>query len=155
MKVKSQRDFWSGVMFIGVGASFAWGALNYKFGSSAQPGPGYFPFGLGLLLTLLGALVLFKSLTVESHDGDPIGTFAWRPMLLILGAVALFGFTLPRLGLLLALPLLVLVSSFASSEFRLRDALLNALVLTALSWLVFVKGLGLTIPLLPITGAAA
>jgi hypothetical protein len=52
VKIKSQRDFWSGLMFIGVGLAFAWGATNYSFGSSARPGPGYFPFGLGILMAL-------------------------------------------------------------------------------------------------------
>ena len=53
MKIQSQKDFWSGVMFIVVGVSFAWGAIaNYNFGSSARPGPGYFPFGLGALLAV-------------------------------------------------------------------------------------------------------
>ena len=52
MKIKSQRDFWSGLMFILVGIAFAWGAAaNYNFGSSARPGPAYFPIGLGVLLS--------------------------------------------------------------------------------------------------------
>jgi hypothetical protein len=57
MKIKSQKDFWSGLMFIAVGVGFAWGATNYSFGSSARPGPAYFPFGLGVLLAIMGALV--------------------------------------------------------------------------------------------------
>ena len=40
MKIKSQRDFWSGLMFVAVGVGFAWGATNYSFGTSARPGPG-------------------------------------------------------------------------------------------------------------------
>ena len=63
MKIKSQKDFWSGLMFMAAGLGFAVGATNYSFGTSARPGPGYFPFGLGVLLALLGAVVLFKSLT--------------------------------------------------------------------------------------------
>ena len=86
MKIKSQSDFWAGLMFIVVGVAFAWGATNYSIGSSAQPGPGYFPLGLGVLLAILGAFVLFKSLTIESEGGDPIGTFAWRPLVIIVGA---------------------------------------------------------------------
>ena len=70
MKIKSQRDFWSGLMFLVTGALFAWGAIaNYNFGSSARPGPGYFPFGLGVLLALLGAFILFEALTIETEDG--------------------------------------------------------------------------------------
>ena len=96
MKIKSQKDFWSGVMFIAVGAAFAWGATEYSFGSSARPGPGYFPFGLGVLLALLGGLVTFKSLTIETADGDPIGPWAWKPLFIIIAAIAVFGLTLPE-----------------------------------------------------------
>ena len=55
MVIKSRRDFWSGLMFLVTGAAFAWGATIYSFGNSARPGPGYFPFGLGILLAILGA----------------------------------------------------------------------------------------------------
>ena len=52
MKIKSQKDFYSGVVYAAVGVAFAWGATTYSFGSSARPGPGYFPFGLGVLLAM-------------------------------------------------------------------------------------------------------
>ena len=149
MKIKNQRDFWAGLMFLVAGTAFAWGATAYAFGSSAHPGPGYFPFGLGLLLALLGAVELFKALTFESEGGGPIGTVAWRPLVVVVGAIALFGWALPRLGLLVALPLLVLVSALAGDEFRWRDVLLSAVLLTAVSWAIFVAALELAIPLLP------
>ena len=149
MKIKSQRDFWSGLMFVVVGIAFAWGATNYSFGSSARPGPGYFPFGLGILLAALGAIVLFKALTIETADGDPIGAFAWKPLLYIVGTVALFGWALPHLGMFIALPILVVVAALAGDEFHLGEALVNAAVLTAGSWVIFIWGLNLTIPLWP------
>lgn len=149
MKIKSQRDFWSGIMFILVGAAFAWGALNYSFGSSARPGPAYFPFGLGVLMAVLGAMVLFKALTLEVEGGDPIGHVAWRPLLVIVGSVASFGWVLPHLGMVIALPVLVIVSASASDEFHWKDALINAIVLTIGCWVIFIKGLSLTIPLWP------
>ena len=149
MKIKSQRDFWSGLMFVVVGIGFAWGATIYPFGESARPGPGYFPFGLGVLLALIGALVLFKALTLEAEGGDPIGRVAWRPLIIVLGSVALFGALLPVVGLLIALPVLVVTSALAGDEFHLGEALANAAVLTFGSWLVFNKGLNLTIPMLP------
>jgi hypothetical protein len=149
LKIQSQRDFWSGVMFIAVGVAFAWGALGYSFGASARPGPGYFPFGLGALLAVLGGVVLFKSLTVPNEDGDPIGAFAWKPLVLILSAVAIFGWALPHLGMFIALPVLVLISSMASDEFNLKASIINAVILTAMSWAMFVLGLKLTIPLWP------
>src|SRR4051812_4963999 len=136
-------------MFIVVGISFTWGATNYSFGVSARPGPGYFPFGLGLLLAILGALVLFKSLTIEVEGGDPIGAWAWKPLGIIVGAVAIFGWTLPHLGMVIALPLLVIGSALAGDEFHWKDAIINAIILTIGSWLIFIVGLKLTIPLWP------
>ena len=150
MKIKSERDFWAGMMFLVVGVAFAWGAAaNYNFGSSARPGPAYFPFGLGVLLALLGALELFKALTIESEGGDPIGAVAWKPLIVIVGAVATFGWTLPHLGMFIALPLLVVVSATAGDEFHWKDALINAVVLTVGSWFIFIYGLKLVIPLYP------
>ncbi len=149
MKIKSQRDFWSGLMFIVVGIGFAWGATNYSFGNSARPGPAYFPFGLGIILAVLGALVLFTALTVEVEGGDKIGAFAWRPLLTILGSIAVFGVLLPWLGMIIALPILVFTCAWAGDEFHWRDALINSVILTGGSWLIFIKGLALTIPLWP------
>jgi hypothetical protein len=149
MKIKSQRDFWSGVMFIAIGVGFAWGSTAYSFGTSARPGPAYFPFGLGVLQAILGALVLFKSLTIETEGGDPIGAVAWKPLLVILGAVAIFGLLLPRLGMVITLPILIFISAYAGDEFHIGEAAANAVALTAFSWLIFIKGLGLTIPMWP------
>jgi hypothetical protein len=149
VKIKSQKDFWSGLLFVAVGLAFAWGATNYSFGTSARPGPGYFPLGLGLILAGLGALTLFEALAIETEDGEPIGKFAWKPLGTILVAVLLFGFLLPRLGMALTIPLLVIVASLAGDEFHWRDAIINSVVLTLGSWAIFILGLKLVIPVWP------
>lgn len=168
MKIKSERDFWSGMMFIVVGVIFAIGATNYSMGPpcppedpcaaslwarmsqlSAHPGAGYFPLGLSILLALLGAFVLFKALTIESIGGDPIGGFAWRPLAIIVAAIVVFGLMLEPLGLALTVPVLILISSLAGDEFHWKGVLANAVVLTIGSWAIFVWGLKLTIPLWP------
>ena len=154
MKIKSQKDFWSGLMFIVIGIGFAWGALNYSFGSSARPGPGFFPFGLGVLMAIMGSMVLFKAMVVETVDGEPLGTWAWKPLITITATVGIFGYTLPHLGMAVALPILVIISSLAGDEFHWKDVLLNSVILTIGSWGIFIKGLNLVIPLWPtfITG---
>jgi hypothetical protein len=149
MKIKSQKDFWSGLMFVATGVGFAAGATNYSFGTSARPGPGYFPFGLGVLLAILGAAVLFKSLTIETEGGDPIGAIPWRPLGLITLAVVVFGLALPKLGMIISLPILILIASLAGDEFRMKEVLINIVVLTLGSWAIFIKGLSLVIPLWP------
>lgn len=149
MKIKSEKDFWSGLMFVVVGIAFAVGATSYSFGSSARPGPGYFPFGLGVLMAILGGMVLFKALTLEVEGGDKVGSWAWKPLIMITATVAIFGWTLPHLGMVVALPILVVVAALAGDEFHWKDALINAVVLTVGSWVIFIYGLKLTIPLWP------
>ena len=150
MKIKSQRDFWSGLMFVTVGIVFAVGATGYLMGSSARPGAGYFPMILSVAMALLGGVVLFKSLTIETEGGDPIGAFAWRPLLVIVASIAMFGFALPVLGMFMTIPLLIIMVSFAGDEFGWIGVILNCLVLTLGSWVIFIWGLNLTIPLKPI-----
>lgn len=149
MRIKSERDFWSGVMFIAMGIGFAVGAGNYSLGTSARPGPGYFPLILSVIMAILGAIVLFKSLTIETEGGDPVGAFAWRPLLIVVASIVMFGLLLPRVGLFITVPLLILAVSFATTEFSWFGTLVNAVALTIFAWLVFVVGLKLTIPLYP------
>ena len=62
MKIKSQKDFFAGLMFLVVGGAFAWGATNYTIGEGARMGPGYFPLVLGVILALIGVVVTFQAL---------------------------------------------------------------------------------------------
>ena len=149
MKIKSQRDFFSGLMFLVVGVVFAVGATNYSMGSSARPGAGYFPLILSVIMSILGAVVLFKSLTIETEGGDPVGAFAWRPLIVICVAIAVFGLALPRLGMFATIPLLIIMVSFAGDEFSWKGVIASSIVLTAGSWVIFIWGLNLTIPLKP------
>ncbi len=72
MKIKSQKDFWSGLMFIGSGLFFAfWAMAFYQMGTAVRMGPAYFPTMLGFLLAVLGAAVLLQSLTMEP-EGDQV-----------------------------------------------------------------------------------
>jgi hypothetical protein len=149
VKIKSQKDFWSGLMFLATGLGFAWGATFYSFGTSARPGPGYFPLGLGLILAALGGITLFEAMTIETEDGEPVGGFAWKPLVAILLSVLFFGLVLPRIGMALTIPILVAIASLAGDTYRWRDVLISALVLTVGSWLIFILGLKLVIPVWP------
>lgn len=148
-RVKNGRDFRSGLMFFAAGLAFALGATSYSFGSSARPGPGYFPFGLGLLLALVGALIAFKACFVPPDAPSGLGPIAWRPLGVVVLGITGFGITLPWLGIALALPLLVAIISAAGDQFHWKEVLANAAVLTLGSWAVFVYGLGLILPVWP------
>jgi hypothetical protein len=146
MKIKSEKDFYSGLMFMAIGIAFAWGATTYTIGEGARMGPGYFPLVLGLLLTALGAFVLFKALVVETEDGDRIGPWAWRPLACIIGANLLFGVLLgglpsigvPAMGMILAIYGLTIVSAMGGDEFRFKEVLVLGTVLSIGSYLAFI-----------------
>ena len=154
MSIKSQKDFVSGAMFTVTGAAFAWNAATaYTVGTAGQMGPGYFPMVLGLVLVLLGSFIMFFSLVVETPDGGSIGDFAWRPLFCILGANVLFGVLLgglPSMGLMAAIYALCGLALLADvNRFTLRRWLVLSSILATGSYVVFIKLLGLTMPVWP------
>lgn len=162
MQIKSQKDFFSGLMFMVLGVAFAWGAASYPVGNGARMGPGYFPLVLGVLLALIGAAITFTSLVVETVDGDRLGGFAWRALVCIVLANLVFGVALgglPRiglapLGLVPGIYLLTLIASLASAGFRWKEVLVLGTVLSVLSYLLFILVFQLQLPVLP-AGLAA
>lgn len=147
-RIRNQKDFAAGLIYLVAGAGFSLGALNYKIGEAARMGPGWFPFWVGVLLALLGLLVVFKAVR-PAASADPLQRPDLRAMGWILGSVVLFGLLLQPLGLVLALVALVLVSSRGSHEFRWMGALINTVVLILFSAGVFIQGINLQIPLWP------
>ena len=162
MRIKSQADFFSGIMFAAVGGAFAVGATTYNIGDGARMGPGYFPLMLGILLAILGTAVMFQSLVVETVDGDPIGKWAWKPLFFVIAANLAFGVLLgglpsiglPAMGMILAIYALTLIASLAGNEFDLRKVLVLATVLAVGSYVAFIWALKLQIQVWPtfITG---
>ena len=162
MNIKSQKDFFSGLMFTAVGVAFAWGATKYSLGTGARMGPGYFPMMLGVLMAILGGVITFKSLVVETEDGDKVGSWAWKPLLFIIAANLLFGLMLgglpsikfPAFGLIVAIYVLTFVASLAGDEFNFKEVAVLATILAIMSYLAFIVLLKLQFPVWPafITG---
>jgi len=148
MRLKHQKDFWSGLMFLAIGLAFVGFAQEYDMGTAQRMGPGYFPTVLGGLLAILGLAIAIKGLVREAPDGY-IERFHFGPLTIVLGAVALFGLLLRPAGLVVALLVLIGVSAYASHEFRLREIVPLAAFLVVLVLAVFIWGLGLVIPLWP------
>jgi hypothetical protein len=146
MRIKNQADFYSGLLFTTVGVCFAIGATAYTVGDGAHMGPGYFPLALGVLLAVLGAVMMFQALVVETLDGSPVGQWAWKPLFFILAASLAFGVLLgglpgigvPAMGMILAIYALTIIASLAGDLFNLRDALIFATVLAIGSYVAFV-----------------
>jgi Tripartite tricarboxylate transporter TctB family len=149
LKIRNQRDFGAGIMYLIIGLFFTIVATNYPMGTAAKMGPGYFPFFLGILMTILGLIVAIKALSATAAI-EAIPKFNWKVIAQITGSVVLYGLLLPRLGFLIAVVVLVLVSASASKEFTWKGSLINAAFLVTFTYSVFVMGLKLQFPLLPV-----
>ena len=147
IKIKSPKDFWAGMMFLGVGLFFAvWAVVNYQMGSAVRMGPAYFPAVLGGLLALLGGAVVAGSFAVA---GPAVPRFHFRPLLLIVVGCVAYGYLMKPLGLVGATAVLVFVSALGGHEFKWKEVTILYVVLIVFSVLVFVKGLTLPFPLWP------
>ena len=157
MKIKSQKDFFSGLMFMVIGIAFAWGATNYNIGEGARMGPGYFPLVLGILLAGIGAFTIFEAMVVETEDGEPVGKIAWKPLAFIIGSNVVFGILLggvrslgiPSFGLIVGIYALVFIAALAGDEFNLKEVIILATVLAIGSYLAFIVLLKLQFPVWP------
>lgn len=144
---KGNVDVESGVFFTAAGLITLFLSTNYAFGSAARMGPGFFPIILSGMLTVLGLAILVSGL--RSRRPVVPEAFDLKSLLIICTAIVLFGLLLMRAGLLVTVPVTVIVASFAQYEMKWKQTLVIAAALTAFTWLVFIAGLDLRIPLLP------
>jgi hypothetical protein len=144
--VRSPKDFVAGLMFVAIGIAAIIIAANYTLGTAARMGPGYFPRILGILMIVLGAVIALRSLRLR---GAPIPAWKWRPVIVVLGSVIVFGLIVNHVGLVVSTILLIVMASAASHEFRPKEAVISGILLAILAVGVFVIGLKLQIGIWP------
>jgi hypothetical protein len=148
MRTRNPKDTYAGLLFVFFGAAAMVFSVGYNIGTAAKMGPGYFPFVLGAILCALGIVIGLRSLFLakEVKKGPSLH---WKPLVLVLFSVVLFGLFLRPLGLLISTLFMIMVSSAASHEFRMKEALLNAGALAFIVLMVFVYFLDFQVPVWP------
>jgi hypothetical protein len=144
--VRSPKDFWVGLIYLGTGAVALWAGRDLPVGTGSEMGPGYFPLGLSILLCGFGVASLAVAFT---RDGSAVGSIAWKPLGLIALSVVLFALLLKPLGLAGALVIMILTAASASDEFRFDvKALIGIVVFVTACCLIFRVFLGMPVPIL-------
>ena len=143
--IRNVKDFWTGVIYIAFGSAAIIISRDYGMGTAVKMGPAYFPTILSVLLISIGVVSLTRSFL---KSGSPVGTLAIKGLVLITASIILFGLIVRGAGLIIALPVLVIVSSYASNRFRWQYALVLAAGLTVFCILIFQKGLGVPLSIL-------
>lgn len=144
---RDKKDFNAGILYIVLGAFFALWARNYPMGTAVRMGPAYFPTILGWALAALGLIIFLRSFFMHGEEA-PSKTH-WRPLLAILGAVLAFGILVGHAGLVISSAVMMFLSSFGGWDFRWKEQLINAVVMTAACVGIFYYGLGLPFNLFP------
>jgi hypothetical protein len=148
VKLKNPKDFWSGVMFAAIGFAFAIivKVFEYPMGTGSRMGPGYFPYVLGIIMGILGIVIIVQAWISEGHR---VAKFAWRPLFWVLLAFVIFGLIAKWAGLVIAIVVLVVISSYGGHEHRWKEAAISSVILAAGSVAIFVYGLKLPFPIWP------
>jgi hypothetical protein len=143
--IKSPKDFCAGLIYLAIGGVAIWLGREMPMGTALKMGPAYFPTVLGALLALIGFISLVRAFL---QKGEPIPKFAWKPLLLITVATVVFGLLVRGAGFVIALPIFIIMTAYGSVNFRWVPTLVIAAVATTLCALVFIKGLGVPLPLI-------
>lgn len=146
------RDTVGGLFFAAIGLAFVLGSNHLPMGEAARMASGYFPRLLGYCLIFIGLVISIRGTFSEKKSHEIIYRFALKKVLLIGIALLAFAFLLEPAGLWIALSVLVFISSFASEQRSIREALILTVVVDLLVTAVFVGAIGLEINLLPAWG---
>ncbi len=140
------QDLLFGLFLVAVAAGTLVATRNLAVGHAADMGPGYMPRVVALALMGFGLFFSGRGLRRVRVGIAPVQL---RPLLAILASVGIFALTAERLGLAIASVLAVILASFATREGRLIETVAFAIVLSGAAVLLFVKLLGLPIPIWP------
>ena len=159
-KIRGPRDFYGGLALIAIGLIALWAASNLQGATGAMFGAGTAPRMFATLLIIIGAVVMLTGLFM---DGPPIGDFAIRGPIYVVGAILLFALMMrgvglefigipvrvPPFGLVLSTFVAFMVSIMGTSEMRWLESLIAAAAMTAFCVGLFVYLLQLPFQLWP------
>jgi len=143
--VRNPKELWVGLIYITFGAVAIYLCQDLDMGRAGKMGPAYFPTILSSLLIIIGVISLVRSFV---RQGTPAGAFAFRGLILVTLAIILFGVLVRGAGLAVALPVLVLVSAYASTRFKWKSTIAMTVGITVFCVAVFQQALGVPLPIL-------
>ena len=144
MKSKDIRDIIGGFALVAIGLFAALHAQRYDIGELQEMGPGYFPAALGILLMILG---LFVAIPAFFREGTSI-KIEWKSLIWVLISISIFALALTKAGLILATILSVIAASIPSKS-SWKTRLILAVCIAVLTYVVFLFGLGMILPIWP------
>jgi hypothetical protein len=122
---------------------FVWQSALLPFGTVALPGPGFFPFALGIVLGLLGLAILWRSITSEEMEAVYLGH---RDVLLVLAAMAGLAFAFERMDSYVAMGAFMAVLLLFVGHATPWKVAVGVILSMLAVWVFFQLGLGVRLP---------
>ena len=143
----NKKELAPALLMLFIGMATVLGSLNYKIGTLARMGPGYFPLILGAGLMLVACLI---AITPPETDGSSRPAFVpqYRAWFLVVLGIVLFIVLGQYGGLVPATFVLGFVATLADRKNTLKTAVFVAIALTLMAIVVFYYGLQIQFPLL-------
>jgi hypothetical protein len=141
----NNRDFFAGLVYIGLGAVGMIIALDYPFGSALRMGPGYFPTVLGGMMVAFGVAVLLMG--VKNNEKIK-GNWSIRALIVLPISSVVFGYVMEHVGFIPALALLIPLAAASGNEFKWKEVIPLTIGLIVISLAIFIWGLGLPYPMI-------
>lgn len=131
-------DLLCSFIFVAIGVATLVASTTLAVGNLAMMGPGFMPIAISIVVIAIGLVV---GIAAISRNPEAISPIRLRPLLTLLLVVGGFAFGAEFLGFVITSAGLVFFGSMADRDWRLKEALISSLVLTAFGVLVFIKGL--------------
>lgn len=142
MNFLRNRDLIGGSLVLIVGLFFFIGAFEYPMGTLRHMGSGLFPLGLGVILTVLGAVVA----TTAFRTDETLPSISWRALIFVSAGIAAFGIGLEVFGLLPAVAAAIFAGALGDPEVTPKDIAIMVVLYVAMAYAIFILSLGLPLP---------
>jgi putative tricarboxylic transport membrane protein len=149
MRVRNPQDLLAGLVLVAVALFALWASAGLSQGRLGALGPGMMPRATAVLMGVVGLLVAVSALV---SPGPRLERWSLRGPFFVCLALVAFAVTIRWVGLLVAGPLVAIISGAASPETRIKEIVIFGVAVTIFSIALFRYVLNLPIPVLIIPG---
>ena len=138
-----------GIFWLLIGITFTILATGYQFGSATQPGPGFLPLGVGILLIFSSLIILGRGLRFFKNREAVVPFFepgGLKKVAYIVAILLVLAFLFEEVGFLITVFLLLALSMLVAELKSWKKIAFMALVTTVGVYILFVRLLSQQLP---------
>ena len=143
------RDFFSSLFWLAIGAGVCYGGYDLELGTLHDPGSGFMFFWLGMIMMGLSLSIFVRALREKQETSEIRSIWAgvqWPKIVAVLIALFLYAYTFDILGFIPGTVLLLIFLFKAIEPQRWSIAIFGAVVSSLAAYVVFKLWLGSQLP---------